>query len=220
MRKIWGIGLTAAWISWAQTPVPTREQVEREIQSTLRGRAEEMQMPTGTWGRAPLRPTGQTISVAQLQHRVSKEARKAFGRAKKLSKAGNHEQAAKELETAAALDPEFAAAWGELGAEYSRLGRFAEAEAMLNRSLALDGNPWNVHYNLAVVRWQRWDLSGAQQSARMALARAPGEARVHLLLGSLLYEGAETKDEGIQHVRYAARRLKAAKSFLRGMQAP
>ena len=218
MRKTWIIGLSAAWMSWAQTAAPSPEQVENAIEATMRGAREQRQTAYGSWGADRLRPTGESVSLLQLQHRVPKEARKAFGRAEKRSKAGNHEHAANDLETAVSDDPEFAAAWGELGAEYGQLERWAEAEAALRRSLALDANPWSVHYNLAVVQSRRGNLSGAQQSARLALDRAPNDARVHWLLGFLLYQSPKTEAEGLQHVKSAAPWLKEARKFLRAAQ--
>ena len=221
MKNVWGIGLASAWLMWAQMPATSPDQVEQAIEAR-RGIAEQTQAAAafGSVDSPPARPTGQSISLAQLQHRVPKEARKTFDRAKKLSKAGNHEQAAKELERAAADDPEFAAAWGELGGEYGSLKRWAEAERVLRRSLSLDANLWTVHYNLAVVQFQLGDISGAQQSARTALDYAPNDARVHLLLGLLLYQNFKTRDEGMAHLKNAAHTLKQARSLVRAMRAP
>jgi Flp pilus assembly protein TadD len=234
MKKKWVIGLLAGWICWAQIPPQTPQQVEAAIEANLKGPGElplspeegerfpfrtipiDIQPP----GSVLLRPTGESISVARLQHRIPKEARQSFERAKKLSKAGDHERAARELEAAILRDPEFAGAHNQLGVEYGQLGRFREAEAAFQHSLELDPNFWGAHLNLGVVLFRVGDLSGAEKSTRRALQHSAEDAKVHLFLGYLLCQREGTKAEGLRHVQYAARTLKEAQRFLRSLQTP
>ena len=47
---------------------------------------------------------------------------------------------------------------------------------------------------------------------------APAEPRVHLMLGYLLYVREETRQEGLEHLHFAARTMDAARQFLKTVQ--
>jgi len=135
------------------------------------------------------RPSGESISVAQLRHKVPKEAKQSFARASKLVKTGLHARAAGELETAIARDPEFAEAHHLLGVEYAQVQRYREAEASLRRSLELDPDTWSTHFDLGVVLFRMGDVPGAEQNVRRALRMPqppPGARRFLDYLSSLL----------------------------------
>jgi tetratricopeptide (TPR) repeat protein len=166
-----------------------------------------------------VRPSGEVVSVSQLRHKVPKRARKAFERANRLSQAGKHEKAVKELEAAIALDPEYAAAYDQLGVEYGDLGQFSTAEAKIRHSLSLDPTSWRGYYNLGVIRLRTGDAAGAEKNAQRALTLSKGEPRVHLMLGMLLCHRPETWRTGLQHVRIAARTMPEAKRVLRHLEA-
>ena len=165
------------------------------------------------------KPAGEAISVSQLQHRVPKEAAKAFQRAMKFTRAGEHEKAAGELEAALRRDPEFANAENQLGVEYSNLGRWDEAENAFRRSTDIDPASWMGHYNLALTLYGRGDLSGAEQSARRALALSSENPRMHLLLGEVLVLREQTRAEGLTELQFAARTLSDARWVLRVLSA-
>jgi tetratricopeptide (TPR) repeat protein len=164
---------------------------------------------------AQKKPAGETISVTQLQHKVPKEAAKNFQRAMKLSRAGEHEKAAAALEAALRRDPEFAAAENQIGAEYSYLGRWDEAENAFRRCTDIEPGSWMGHYNLALTLYGRGDLPGAEQSTRRALALSNENPRIHLLLGELLVLRDQTRAEGLTELKFAARTLSDARWALR-----
>jgi tetratricopeptide (TPR) repeat protein len=166
------------------------------------------------------KPGGETISVRQLQHKVPKEAAKAFQRAFKLSGAGEHEKAAAELEAALRRDPEFTSAENQLGVEYSYLGRWEDAELAFHRVTDIEPASWMGHYNLALILYSRGDRPGAEQSARRALALSSENPRIHLLLGELLVMRNETRAEGLTELKFAARTLSDARWVLRVLGTP
>ena len=161
------------------------------------------------------KPSGETISVHQLGHKVPKEAVKSFQHALKLSGVGEHEKAAAELEAALRRDAEFASAENQLGAEYSYLGRWEEAEAAFRRVTDIEPASWMGHYNLALILYSRGDALGAEQSTRRALACSGEIPRIHLLLGELLVMRNETRAEGLNELKFAARTMSDARWVLR-----
>ncbi|HJT86902.1 MAG TPA: hypothetical protein VJ732_03575 [Bryobacteraceae bacterium] len=162
-----------------------------------------------------IRPTGASISVARLMHKVPKQAKKAFFAAAKYSRSGDHGRAAAQLTLATRDDPEFAAAYTQLAVEEMRLGGLTEAADALRKSLAIDANSWDTHYVLSLLFLQEGDLAHAEESSRRALALAPTSAATHLVLGYVLYLREPTLPTGIEHIRYAARSLPYAREILR-----
>lgn len=213
---------------WAQADVPTANRAYLE---DLRGDSVVRRCPPGNSqlqvfcgadndGITPTeirrqKPTGETISVRQLQHKIPKEAAKEFQRALKLSGAGEHQKAAAGLETALRRDPEFASAENQLGAEYSYLGRWEDAELAFRRVTDIEPASWMGHYNLALILYSRGDLAGAEQYTRHALALSSESPRIHLLLGELLVTRNETRAEGLAELRFAARTMSDARWVLR-----
>src|ERR1700682_5613252 len=94
-----------------------------------------------------------------------------------------------------------------LGVEYTILGRFDEARREFEHSIALDPDSWSGHYDFATLLSRTGDSTGARHHARRALALSSSNPHVHLLVGLLLWPSAETKAEGLEHLRIAARTL-------------
>ena len=215
---------------WGQTALRTPLQMEADQLRDLRGDAgAELRNqwpgpPQNTFGSAPLeipaprteeRPTGQTISVGQLQHKVSKEENRSFKQAMKRSTAGEHGKAAAELEKLVRQDPKLSWAYNQLGVEYALSRRFADAVGALRRSLELEPGSWQAHYNLGLVLYDMGDLPGAEQCARRALQFSSQNPQVHLFLGYLLLLREETRRQGLEEVKFAARTMAAARDLLR-----
>lgn len=139
------------------------------------------------------RPTGQTISVRQLRHKIPKEARRELDRAIKFSRAGEHEKAATELEAALRRDPDLSSAEDRLGIEYVYLGRREEAEMAFRRTIELEPAWWIGHYNLALILYGKGDVDGAEESLRRALALSSGNPKIRLALGEVLVRRDATR---------------------------
>lgn len=212
------LAMLAAWLCHAQPFPPSAAEIQEQTERDLRGTFDRPPFPAEAVPVPRERPTGQSISVHSLQHKVPKAARQSFARSRKLSHAGDHQAAAAELEKAVKRDPGFASGYNALGVEYAQFGRFAEAQAALQHALELDPNFANADYNLAVILLQIGDLTGAEQSVRRNLQLASENPYAHWLLGYLLLQHDATQAEGLQQVQYAARTLKEAKQYLANVQ--
>jgi len=222
--KRFAVAMLAAWTCHAQQFPRSPEDLELELERDLRGLFVRTPLPAGAGPLpsaapvvelpTPARPTGESISVQSLRHKVPKDARNSFARAQKLWHQRDYKGAAAELEQTVRHDPEFAGAYNALGVQYAQLERFDEGKAALERALALDPNFSNAYYNLAVLEFQLGDEAGAEQNVRRHLQMASEDPYGHWLLGCLLYLGDSTRAEGLRQIQYAARRIKAAKQFL------
>ena len=155
-------------------------------------------------------PMAGTISVARLRHRPNARALRATADAQRFAESGDSLRAVASLEKAVALDPQFAEARGNLGAEYAKLGRFERAAQELQLAIELDPDTPQHQSNLAVVLGQMGRLEEAEQWARSAVARDGANPRAHLVLGGLMVARAETRAAGIRHLEIAARQIPSA----------
>lgn len=215
MKNRWIVGGVLLCECWGQLAIKSPEEAEAELERGLRGWSDRVEGNSPAT-RSPA-PTG-SVSVAQLGHKVPRGAQKLFERAYRVSQKGDHAGAAAELERAIGCDPEFVAAYTNLGIEYGRLGRLDAAAAMLRRSLDLDPHSSMGHYNLAAALFRIGDLAGAEQSARRAVEQSPENAWAHLLLGDLLSRKERTRGEGLRHIEFAARSLPEAKDLLQSIE--
>lgn len=227
VRIAWGI-LLACWGA-AQTRTPNLEEIDAALRTDLRGDPAAPQNPKSLpSGPVPIqiepphshsdRPSGASISANQLRHKAPKRARQAVARGARFAQAGDHARAAAQFEQAIEWDPAYANAHDRLGAEYAQLGRYAESEAELRRSITLDRAAWAAQYDLAVTLYRTGDLAGAESSVRRALELSSANPQVHLLLGLLLCRSEETRAEGVQHLKYAARRIPEAEELLGNLE--
>jgi Tfp pilus assembly protein PilF len=150
---------------------------------------------------------GGPISVAQLQHPPTRKAFQDVQSAQKFSDAGNFEQAAVKLREAVQLSPYWADAHTNLGVQYIRLSRYAEAETELSRALELGGPNAMVLSDLATAQLAGKKYSDAAETARQALHVESGSPQAHYILGMALCTNSGTVREGLQHLRQAAQTL-------------
>ena len=159
-----------------------------------------------------------TVSAATLRHAVPKAAKKSHERARKLFASGKVNDAARELEKAVGLDPDFAEAHENLGALYLKLGRPAEAEPHIRRAIELNPSSSFAHADLSAVQLLAGDLEGAEHSARRALQLSGGNDWARFVLGATLVLNPATYSEGLQHLEYASRSVPAARQTLEALQ--
>jgi tetratricopeptide (TPR) repeat protein len=143
-----------------------------------------LDLPTARFSNPETQLAGIT-SVKRLGHKVPKQALKAFERAAKLSKARKHGEAAQQLQQAITIDPDFAEAHTNLGAQFYLLNRPQEAEAVLLRSIELDPASASAYVNLAAVKLLLRDPDAAEQFAQRALALSPRSEAAHRILDKL-----------------------------------
>lgn len=158
------------------------------------------------------RPPASTVSVAQLRHTPPPRALQAAVKAQKLSAAGDYRDAAGQLEKAVALDPAYAEAHTNLGAQYVRLGQPTRAVPEFERAIALDPSSALSQANLAVVLAQLGHTADAVRWSRHALQIDSTCPVAHYVLGFILAKGGrgDVRADGIRHLQLAARTLPAA----------
>jgi len=156
-----------------------------------------------------LRPE-ETVSAARLRHKFISRAVAAFSRALKLAQSGAWEVGARELEKAIAIDPGFSEAHGNLGVHYFELGRLEQAAHEFRCAIDLDPSASLDHSNLAVVMLLLKHPAEAAEEAQAAIGLDSANFRAHYALGLLLTRRRETREEGTDHLLYAARELPGA----------
>jgi tetratricopeptide (TPR) repeat protein len=220
MNKTCLLGVLIVSMSGAQDRAPTAREIEAmaaTLTADLRGN-QEIAQPGPASSQTLERPAGGAVSAAQLRYKPKKNAQKSVAKGVKFAQEGLHQEAAEEFEKAIADDPQFSAAYDRLGVEYGQLGRYGEAQAELQRSVAFDPGSWVGHFDLGVLLYKTGDLAGAERSVRRALELSNANVQVHTLLGVLLWRSVETRAEGLEHLRYAARSNSEAKELLASLE--
>src|SRR5262249_8989352 len=115
-----------------------------------------------------------------------------------------------ELEKSVKLDPEYVEARINLGAQYTRLGRFQEAETQFRKAVLLDPNLGMAQSNLAIALAKQGRLVDAEKRARNALRIEPSNATGEYVLACVLAVNPSTRAEAHVHMRIAARTLPLA----------
>ena len=164
-------------------------------------------------------PSGETVSVARLRHRPPAKARDAFFRGIARDEAGAYEEAAAQFEQAIARDADFSEAHGNLGVEYTALGRLDEAIAEFQRASALDPATSVHHSNFAYALIRLNRNHEAEDEAQAATSLDSTNATARFLLGVLWAQRPEKRDAAETQLIYAARTVPAAHLALAQMYA-
>jgi tetratricopeptide (TPR) repeat protein len=163
----------------------------------------------------PSMPGGEpTVSVYRLRHNAPRKAWAAFDRSAKLAKAGNWQQAARELEKSVAIDPDFSQGHANLGASYLELNRPEQAAAEMRRAVQLDPATGTYHSNLALTLLILGRAQEAEPEARTAVSLDPANPRCQFIFGYALALRPETRSRALAHLIYAAREFSVAHRVL------
>jgi Tfp pilus assembly protein PilF len=154
------------------------------------------------------------VSVASLLHKPKASAYKACLRAQKFSEAHDYQRAATELEKAVTEDPLFAAAHGNLAAEYARLLRLDDAAFELRRAIELDPGTGLYYSDLAWVMARLSRFPEAETFAQRGVDLNATNAKAQLLLGWLEAKRPEASGSAIPHLVFAGRELPEAHRIL------
>jgi tetratricopeptide (TPR) repeat protein len=159
------------------------------------------------------RPPSGGISAARLMYRPPKKARHSFAAAQRLSRSGRYAEAARELEQAVALAPDYANAHSNLGAQYLRMGRYEEAVVQISRAIEVGQPSAPDLANLACAQAALLRVDEAVRLARAALSMDPGYVNAHFVLGMLLVGKRSTMREALSHLAAAADAYPQARTF-------
>jgi len=103
-------------------------------------------------------------------------------RAVKLHQAGDLEGATRAYEAVLQAQPENVVARSNLGAVYSRQGRYQDAIEQYTRALTLDSENPGIRFNLGLAYYDSSDTARAGAEFARVLARQPDNERAAILL--------------------------------------
>lgn len=89
---------------------------------------------------------------------------------------GRKQEAARELERATCVEPDYVEAWNNLGNVLCDLGRADEARAAYGRALAIAPDYADAHYNTAELLFTGGDLEGSRRHFQSYLSLDPGSS--------------------------------------------
>jgi tetratricopeptide (TPR) repeat protein len=121
-------------------------------------------------------PVAGKVSLEELQHPVPKQAIRAAKEAERYSEAHETGKAIAKLEQAVRIAPYYRDGHSNLGVQYARAGRLAEALAQFH--FALDIGPPNalIYSNLALALLTLKQFRDGEEFARKAVELEPGNA--------------------------------------------
>lgn len=127
-------------------------------------------------------PVSGKVSLQQLQHPIPKQAIRAAKEAERYSEAHEAPKAIAKLEQAVRIAPYYRDGHSNLGVQYARAGRLAEALAQFH--FALDIGPPNalIYSNLALALLTLKQFRDGEEFARKAVALDPENAIARKLL--------------------------------------
>jgi tetratricopeptide (TPR) repeat protein len=132
--------------------------------------------------------------------------------AQRFSSSGDYAKAAEALERAVHESPEYAEAHVNLGAQYVRIGRYADAVGE-QRAIEIAGPTPPVLCDLASAQARLGSGEEGIESARAALRLDSSSLPAHLILGALLANTPSTREEAIRHLDLAAEKFASLVRF-------
>ena len=157
------------------------------------------------------RPISGTVSVARLEHKVPRKARKEFRRAGKALRKGNEQKCIEHLQKAVAIDPEYVEAHNNLGARYLHIGQAEKALAEFRAALKLDAHAPVPQVNVAAALFTMKNFPDAETAARAALELNPLMTRARYILGLSLMEQHKFTPEALDNLQRASKEIPQAR---------
>ena len=147
------------------------------------------------------------VSASELRNPSSKKALKAIAKAHKVSEAGDHAAAIRELSRATKEFPSDGRLRTNLGVEYLRVGQVADAISELQEAARLLPDSSQAAANLAYAFFVSKKWRPAEDEARRAARLDPSNFKAHFILGSAILAQGSHVEEGIEHLKSSASRL-------------
>ena len=132
--------------------------------------------------RAANRPVSGFVSLRDLQHPIPKKALREAYEAQQFSRANNIPKAIAKLESAIRIDPAYRDAHLNLGVQYVRVGRTADARAEFQKALDIGPPAAPLYIDLALASSALGDYPAAETFAHKAQELAPGDATAQRVL--------------------------------------
>lgn len=212
--------LVAAHDGWSQTPHSMEQQLRMWTDfSGVLSNSDwvESRRILGRSGTENNVPSGDRVSVAQLQHKAPGKAMSAFLRGMKFAAAADFQRAARDFARAVTIDPDYSDAHANLGVMYINLALPDQAAVEFRRAIQLDPAASSHHANLALALILLHLPREAEREAQTAVDLDHVNTKARYLLGFLLASHPETRGKAAEHLQYAARQLPDAHLILSEM---
>lgn len=157
-------------------------------------------------------PTTNRASLSQ--HDPPRAARKAAEKAERLSKKGNHEEAAAEFRNALVIDPQYYEAANNLALELEVSGKGAEAETILRGLMQSAPEHVLAFVNLGTFLCQQHRYAEAEAVMLQAMKLHRFSFKTNFLLGAALIDQGKFTDEAKSELQYAQVKYPDAKALL------
>ena len=157
---------------------PGEDPLVEESQQSYLGNSLVLRLPEQKTNQ----PVSGTVSLRQLQNPIPKKAIDAAIEAGRYSDAHETTKAIAKLEHAIHLAPNFRDAHANLGVQYARAGRFAEALAQFHFALDIGPPTALIYSNLSLALLTLKQFRDGEEFARRALALDPENATARRLL--------------------------------------
>jgi Tfp pilus assembly protein PilF len=144
-------------------------------------------------------PQGETISIHDLL--IPAGAVKEFQRSEKAVRSGDFRSAAKHLQRAIQIAPNFAEAHNNLGASFMRLNTYESAVPEFRAAIALDAKIQEPYRNLGLALFLLRRYPEAELAARQALQLDPRRGHAQYTLGRILAAEGSSSAEAEQLLR-------------------
>jgi len=152
-----------------------------------------------------MRLSATVVSIRELTHRVSREAKKEFDKGCALFHKGDAGSALAHFQKAAESDPQLAGAFNGVGVAEMGLGRFREAAGEFQHALELVPDNVLALANLSIVLYELKEYDRAVVVSRQAIRFNPLLSSIRYILAlSLMKRGSDRGDELQQLQRVAS----------------
>ncbi len=146
--------------------------------------------------------SGRLIAAQENDRSVPKKARKAYQSGTRAANEGKLDEAIEAYRSALSIDPNYLFALNDLGVQYMRARRYAEAVEVLRRAVAAADSSFPPHLNLAIALLGSGNVDEASREVAAALA-IDASASDALFLSGVIAKRVGNTDDAISAFRKA-----------------
>jgi len=163
----------------------------------------ELQLPMNRTARP-----GGKVSIQELAHPVPTKALQAFAEAQRH--ADDPVRAIAKLEEVIRIAPQYRNAHGNIGVQYGRVHRFADAISEFEKTIEIGPADSATYSNLSWAHASMQHFVEAEDAARKAIALEPGNEKARFLLGYAMAMQLGKETEALRNLDQVASAIPGA----------